>query len=149
MKKEWDLIAYFQDMDDKPEIDSEIFKYNSFCKESISALFHESDIEDAEFGIDARQVVNTILMGLNPREKKTLELRFFEDCTYRQIADMYDLSVERVRQIEFRALRKCRYWIAHKGDHFKPNNFDMVKKIYMGKTYFIREITNKNSCTNG
>jgi len=51
---------------------------------------------------------------LTPREEKVMRLRFGLDKdgyenTYRTIGNLFDLSVERIRQIEGKALRKLRH----------------------------------------
>lgn len=51
------------------------------------------------------------LRSLTPREQKVLHLRYGLDTdehTYREIAEIYHISHERVRQIEMKALRKLR-----------------------------------------
>ena len=52
--------------------------------------------------------------NLKPRERSMLVKRFgldgFGTCTYRELGDIYELSVERVRQIVAKAMRKIRYW---------------------------------------
>ncbi len=51
---------------------------------------------------------------LKPRERSVLSMRFgldgFGMYTYREIGDIYELSVERIRQIVAKAMRKIRYW---------------------------------------
>ncbi|MCP4604139.1 MAG: sigma-70 family RNA polymerase sigma factor [Proteobacteria bacterium] len=55
-----------------------------------------------------------LIDNLKPRERSMLVMRFGLDSfgmyTYREIGDMYELSVERVRQIVAKAMRKIRSW---------------------------------------
>jgi len=58
--------------------------------------------------------IKTLLDGLTPRQEKVLRLRFGFNChehTLEEIGNMFDLTRERIRQIEIAALRKLR---AHK-----------------------------------
>jgi hypothetical protein len=55
------------------------------------------------------EVVRDLLDSLSPRESKVLRLRFGFDCpefTLEEIGNIFDLSRERIRQIESRGLRK-------------------------------------------
>tara|TARA_R110000868_G_scaffold40260_3_gene139134 strand:+ start:573 stop:1130 length:558 start_codon:yes stop_codon:yes gene_type:complete len=49
------------------------------------------------------------LDGLNPREKQVLQFRNIDDLTLDEVAERLDLSKERVRQIEAKAIRKLRH----------------------------------------
>ncbi|RLD70198.1 MAG: hypothetical protein DRI98_08595, partial [Bacteroidetes bacterium] len=61
---------------------------------------------------DATEAVHDLLDCLTPREKEVMELRFGinhpkgEDHTLQYVADHFDVSQERIRQIEIKALRK-------------------------------------------
>lgn len=48
---------------------------------------------------------------LNPRQERVMKMRFFEDKTLQEVADILDLTRERVRQIETEAFRRLRYWM--------------------------------------
>ncbi len=54
-----------------------------------------------------------VLSTLNPREADVLRMRFGIECIYshtmREIATRYDVSSERIRQIECKALRKLKH----------------------------------------
>ena len=57
-------------------------------------------------------VIEEQLDSLSPRESKVLKLRFGIDCeeqTLEQIADTLDVTRERIRQIEAKALRKLKH----------------------------------------
>jgi len=69
----------------------------------------EDFFEQNEFKNNMRDVLNS----LTPRESKVLRLRFGvdmpSDYTLDEIASMYDMTRERIRQIEAKALRKIRH----------------------------------------
>ncbi len=46
---------------------------------------------------------------LNPREQAVLRLNFVEDKTLKEVAEMQNITIERVRQIRDKALRKLRH----------------------------------------
>jgi RNA polymerase sigma factor (sigma-70 family) len=55
--------------------------------------------------------IENLLNGLTPRQNKVLRLRFgfnCPECTLEEIGNIFDLSRERIRQIEQKALRKLR-----------------------------------------
>ena len=55
--------------------------------------------------------IKTLLDGLTPRQAKVLRLRFGFNChefTLEEVGNIFDLSRERIRQIEQAALRKLR-----------------------------------------
>ena len=64
--------------------------------------------EDEHIKAETSSVINDILNSLPPRAAKVLRLRFEHDLTLDEIADSFDLSKERIRQIEKKALRKLR-----------------------------------------
>jgi RNA polymerase sigma factor (sigma-70 family) len=60
----------------------------------------------------ASQAINDILESLTPRENKVIRLRFGINCddhTYEEIGKIFEVSKERVRQIEAKGLRKIRH----------------------------------------
>jgi RNA polymerase primary sigma factor len=62
---------------------------------------------------DNRKVLGDIVDSLTPREAKVLKLRFgldnTEEHTLEAIASKFDMTQERIRQIEAKALRKMRH----------------------------------------
>lgn len=54
------------------------------------------------------KLVNS-LKTLTEKEEKVLKMRYFEDLTLREVANMLRLSVERIRQIESKAIRKLKH----------------------------------------
>ena len=59
------------------------------------------------------KVIKDILFNLSPREAKILMMRFGidlkKDHTLEEVARQFDVTRERIRQIEARALRKLRH----------------------------------------
>ncbi len=68
------------------------------------------DMQGIENKIDDNSVVSRLLLGsdLSEREKQVLEHTFFEGRTLEAASEKFDISRERVRQIQQKALRKMR-----------------------------------------
>jgi RNA polymerase primary sigma factor len=68
---------------------------------------------DAAMQAGLRDVVKDILDGLTPREAKVLRMRFGiemdNDHTLEEVGKQFDVTRERVRQIEHKALRKLKH----------------------------------------
>ena len=115
----------------KMEIPEEkIRKIMKIAKEPISMETPIGDDDDSHLGdfiedgantapIDAamqaglRDVVKDILDGLTPREAKVLRMRFgiemSTDHTLEEVGKQFDVTRERIRQIEAKALRKLKH----------------------------------------
>jgi RNA polymerase primary sigma factor len=78
----------------------------------------EQPDHDVTFGLPV--VMAELLDTLRLNERKVLYLRFYCDATLNQIWDMFDLSQERIRQIELSALRKMKH----------PSRSDLLKDFY-------------------
>jgi RNA polymerase sigma factor (sigma-70 family) len=67
--------------------------------------------QSRELGSDAmiKRLLKSKLELLDPREKQIMYSRFYQDKTLEQLANEYGVGVERIRQIEARALRKLRH----------------------------------------
>jgi len=67
---------------------------------------------DSLFSAEANDELLSLLSGLNPFESRVIRHRFGIDdtgqLTLQEVADRYDLSRERIRQIEEKALKKLR-----------------------------------------
>lgn len=68
---------------------------------------------DAATQESLREVINDVLAGLTPREAKVLRMRFGIDMntdhTLEEVGKQFDVTRERIRQIEAKALRKLRH----------------------------------------
>ncbi|HEX7047882.1 MAG TPA: RNA polymerase sigma factor RpoD [Gammaproteobacteria bacterium] len=68
---------------------------------------------DSATGEGLREATHTILAGLTPREAKVLRMRFGIDMntdhTLEEVGKQFDVTRERIRQIEAKALRKLRH----------------------------------------
>jgi len=73
----------------------------------------EMDLEDAVFFTELPAAVRNIFEEhLRPRELKVLCMRFGIDCeemTLEEVGNLFDLTRERIRQIEAKAIRKLRH----------------------------------------
>lgn len=58
---------------------------------------------------DLRKALDDALMKLTEKEATVLRARFFEGKTLEEVSEMFDVTRERIRQIETRALRKLRH----------------------------------------
>jgi RNA polymerase sigma factor (sigma-70 family) len=56
-----------------------------------------------------RQLVSAALSTLTPREQEVIQMRFTDELTYEECANRLDVTRERVRQIEAKAMRKLRH----------------------------------------
>ena len=69
--------------------------------------------DDAAIYTSLRSVTSEILEGLTPREAKVLRMRFGiemnTDNTLEEVGKQFDVTRERIRQIEAKALRKLRH----------------------------------------
>ncbi|MFO1469320.1 MAG: RNA polymerase sigma factor RpoD, partial [Steroidobacteraceae bacterium] len=113
---------------DMPE--DKIRKVMKIAKEPISMETPIGDDEDSHLGdfiedanvespIDAatgtglQETVRDVLAGLTPREAKVLRMRFGIDMntdhTLEEVGKQFDVTRERIRQIEAKALRKLRH----------------------------------------
>jgi RNA polymerase primary sigma factor len=83
------------------------------------------DPEHEALTVEAAELVNKLLSGLNPQEKMIIERRFGlqdgERLTLQQIGRELSITRERVRQLEARALRKLRMAVSR---HRLDNYFD-------------------------
>ncbi|MCE3003514.1 MAG: RNA polymerase sigma factor RpoD [Xanthomonadaceae bacterium] len=68
---------------------------------------------DAATGTGLQETVRDVLAGLTPREAKVLRMRFGIDMntdhTLEEVGKQFDVTRERIRQIEAKALRKLRH----------------------------------------
>jgi RNA polymerase primary sigma factor len=116
---------------EKMEIpEDKIRKIMKIAKEPISMETPIGDDEDSHLGdfiednntvapgeaavhAGLRDVVKEILDGLTPREAKVLRMRFgiemASDHTLEEVGKQFDVTRERIRQIEAKALRKLKH----------------------------------------
>jgi len=113
---------------DMPE--DKIRKVMKIAKEPISMETPIGDDEDSHLGdfiedtnvmspvdattdINLQETVRDVLAGLTPREAKVLRMRFGIDMntdhTLEEVGKQFDVTRERIRQIEAKALRKLRH----------------------------------------
>ena len=82
---------------------------------------------DAALHDSMRDVVKEVLDSLTPREAKVLRMRFgvemSTDHTLEEVGKQFDVTRERIRQIEAKALRKLRH----------PSRADKLKSFLEGQ----------------
>lgn len=77
----------------------------------ICAIWGEKDILNLELNADfdvLKERIEKMLNELYPREKDVLHYRYKDQLTSRVVAEKYGLTVQRIRQIEAKALKKLR-----------------------------------------
>lgn len=69
----------------------------------------EIAVVEAEFDrVDAAVVAPQLLTRLPPEERRAIELRFYDDCTQSEIAEMMGVSQMQISRVLQRALRRLR-----------------------------------------
>jgi DNA-directed RNA polymerase specialized sigma subunit len=76
-------------------------------KNLLPPKIEQDCIEQVEKEED-KESLKKALAILTPRESKILKEKYFNGCTYDEIGKMFDITQERVRQIQERAFRKIR-----------------------------------------
>ena len=99
-------------------------KYKEICKIlaedeielEVVPMEFEDDIvapEDMAINSDLKMKIQEAFELLNPREVKVLKMRFGIDTnsegSYEEVGRQFDVTRERIRQIEIKALRKLRH----------------------------------------
>lgn len=94
-----------------------------------------TDINQPEEKLDTyekkqiRNIINHNIDLLKPREKQIIAFRFFKDKTLEEVANIFSLSRDRVRQIEAKALRKLRHALSKNyGMDDDPLTDDQIKQ---------------------
>lgn len=82
----------------------------------LSDFIEDSSLElplDSATSESLKSVTNNVLSSLTPREAKVLKMRFgidmSSDHTLEEVGKQFDVTRERIRQIESKALRKLRH----------------------------------------
>jgi RNA polymerase sigma factor (sigma-70 family) len=65
----------------------------------------EGELEEKE----TQKIIGELVHGLTKREETVIKMRFWDDKTLEQVAESMEVTRERVRQIEAKALRKLRH----------------------------------------
>jgi len=85
---------------------------DSHLGDFIEDVTEASPIESAT-GSSLKETTSSVLAGLTPREAKVLRMRFGiemnTDHTLEEVGKQFDVTRERIRQIEAKALRKLRH----------------------------------------
>ena len=78
--------------------------------EQMFALTNQTEIDPVALFTEGemQKNVHKMLERLTPREKKVLTKRYFEEQTFREIAENMGVSTERIQQIEAKAMRNVR-----------------------------------------
>lgn len=103
--------------------------YETVNPETIEELIDNYTAEDMLIAKDGADYIRSILDSLTPREAKVLRLRFGIDMpseyTLEEVGVMFNVTRERIRQIEAKALRKMRH--PARSDKLKTLLFDNIR----------------------
>jgi RNA polymerase sigma factor (sigma-70 family) len=72
----------------------------------------DDSIEKTEQNIDRERLLNLLRQGMQslpPKLREVISMRFFSEMTLDQVANKLGLTVERIRQLEAKALRQLRH----------------------------------------
>ena len=87
--------------------------YETVDPETIEALIERGTAENIYEAFELKEVMKDVLDSLTRRERKVLRLRFGIGMnhahTLEEVGKIMDLTRERIRQLEAKALRKMRY----------------------------------------
>jgi DNA-binding CsgD family transcriptional regulator len=83
----------------------ELVDYDKYFINTPSDIDTREEVEKNLLTSSIKETLST----LTEREAQILYLRFFEELTLRKTGEFFNLSVERIRQIEGKALRKIRH----------------------------------------
>jgi len=91
-----------------------INKLNRISRQMLQVMGREATPEElAETGLGLGETTHEVLASLTPREAKVLRMRFGIDMntdhTLEEVGKQFDVTRERIRQIEATALRKLRH----------------------------------------
>jgi RNA polymerase sigma factor (sigma-70 family) len=113
--------------------------YETVDPETIEELIEHKTAEDIVSRSEDDAYIRDILDSLTPREAKILRLRFGidvadeTDYTLEEIGKMFNMTRERIRQIEAKALRKMRHparsnrlKICMWGDSYEPSPWEIM-----------------------
>ena len=98
--------------------------YETVDPETIECLMEFSNPESILEEDDLKRMVHDVLDSLTPREAKILKMRFGigidKDYSLEEVGKQFDVTRERIRQIEAKALRKMRH----------PSRSDKLKDFF-------------------
>ena len=78
---------------------------NKRGKIDLNTLSYTMDLDCFEVSDEIQNIIDT----LDEREQIAIRCTFFEDMNYRELSEIFNLSVERTRQIVCKSLRKLRH----------------------------------------
>lgn len=59
---------------------------------------------------DQKQFLENVLSSLTEKQRKVIEMRFFEELTLEECAKHFKVTKERIRQIEYKGMRRIRWY---------------------------------------
>jgi RNA polymerase primary sigma factor len=84
-----------------------------FDETQHSPLSEIDDLDIPEIQANLKQTITSVLVSLTPREERVLRMRFGigmdTDHTLEEVGKQFDVTRERIRQIEAKALRRLKH----------------------------------------
>jgi len=154
---------YFERAEEYPEIKKLLeVEENDIDVESIIeqnadtiSKHRKVNLDDKEI-VKRKQVISELLQMLSPREERVLRMRFGIGMnmayTLEEIGNQFNVTRERIRQIEAKALRKLKYpERAQKIEHFSRNGNspeDKLMRVIFVEPYEYNQSVEQNNLDN-
>lgn len=91
------------------EVNESFIQYDDFSSWQDALMYAVTEDKNMVATSDFDEAWNYVKTTLTDRETKVIEYRFEESMTLKEIANMFNISQERVREIENKAIRKLRH----------------------------------------
>jgi len=81
----------------------------NMAEEEVQQLATDGGVERLAIDNQRRKILNNSLSTLQPHEQYVLQRRFFDGDTLRNVADHFGVTLEDIRWLEAKALRKLKH----------------------------------------
>ena len=139
-----------------PHLDNEdpVNKAQGFDSFDDNEFAYDPETDQSIDNDKRNKKIANILRGLNPQEQEVMKMRFVDDMSLGKIGKVLNLSPERIRQIEQKALRKLRH--PSRSDQLVPHT-DNAEPFSVGEARFkfkkppetAQDRLNKRAATHG
>lgn len=92
-----------------------------------------SEIEDLAFHNSLHKVLNDAVKSLEPEQERAIKSRFYEDKTFKQIAEIEHTNADKVRMLEQKGLSILRY--GENRNKLRPFIVDLDSFAYYGTSF--------------
>ena len=83
-------------------------KYKKEPFESFETLENTYEMPEV-LNYEVKNAITQALLTLTPKEERVIRERFFHGKTLEEVGQVYSVTIERMRQIEAKALRKLKH----------------------------------------